>query len=420
MNDLLDRIISTDAIQISNDPEEFTLKSGQKSNIYINLRELNEHPNIIDDLANQINMLINAHYDYIAGIPYGAIPIATMVSVKSQIPLLMIRKEGAKKHGVPERITNKCLVKILLIEDVTTTGSSISETVDSIRETWPNHAFSFHRLAIVDRGQTPHKIKVSRNRFTLSEGTTFCLYTLADINSCRIALEACAKCINNRLSQIINDKKSRICLAADLTTTHALYDLIHKVGKHICILKTHIDILEDFNPIDTPKQLRALAKKYNFLIMEDRKFADIGNTMINQYAHGIYRIGDWADIITIHPLVGKDSINALIKYNTCISYVLIADMSSNRTRLETNDVEKCITDNCLGVVTQHPIIKKDLPGIKWCFTPGIKLKSDSMTDNKGQQYRTPQDALEAGADILIVGRDIYNDPNPVDKIKKYF
>ena len=52
--------------------------------------------------------------------------------------------------------------------------------------------------------------------------------------------------IAQKLAEIIQTKKTRLCVAADLTKAKAVLDLIDEVSEHICILKTHIDIIEDF------------------------------------------------------------------------------------------------------------------------------------------------------------------------------
>src|SRR3972149_7901764 len=134
------------------------------------------------------------------------------------------------------------------------------------------------------------------------------------VSSRRLSYLERAKVCQNRsakkLLTLMHEKQSNLAVAADVTRSDQLISLADKLGPEICLLKTHIDILEDFTP-KTTAELKKIAEKQQFLIFEDRKFADIVNTVAYQYGGGMYRIADWADIINAHIVPGPGIIEGL-------------------------------------------------------------------------------------------------------------
>lgn len=102
--------------------------------------------------------------------------------------------------------------------------------------------------------------------------------------------ESHASPVASKLLKLMEEKKTNLCVSPDVRTTAELLEITDKLGPYICLLKTHVDILEDFTMEGTVLPLKKLAEKHKFMIFEDRKFADIGNTVKLQYTSGVYHI----------------------------------------------------------------------------------------------------------------------------------
>lgn len=234
-----------------------------------------------------------------------------------------------------------------------------------------------------------------------------------------------ALCLNptgRRLLHLLDEKQTNLCLSADVTSQKKLLQLADQLGPYICVLKTHVDILEDFTS-DFGILIREIAEKHRFLIFEDRKFADIGNTVKLQYQKGIYRIADWSDFTNAHTVPGEGIIQGLkeVGLPNDRGLLLLAEMSSKGTLAIKDYTEKTVEmalkhrDFVFGFICVRKLT--DDPGFVH-MTPGVNLQKGS--DMLGQQYLTPQKVIgELGNDVIIVGRGIYESSHPEKEAQEY-
>ena len=114
---------------------DFLLASGQRSNVYIDLRLLVSAPSLLEEAARQYARYVERlKPDLLAGVPYAALPIATAVSLLTGVPMIYPRKE-AKQHGLGREIegTYSPGQRVAVIEDLVTTGGSTLRTVELLR-----------------------------------------------------------------------------------------------------------------------------------------------------------------------------------------------------------------------------------------------------------------------------------------------
>lgn len=213
-----------------------------------------------------------------------------------------------------------------------------------------------------------------------------------------------------KLKDIIDKKNSKICLAADVDSLEELYKLIENLGSKISVLKIHYDIISDFTKDlnITIETLKNYKKKYNFLIWEDSKFADIGYVLDKKINN---HISIWADLISIHPIAGIES----LKIVKNIGIILIGEMSTIDNLFNKEYKNKVVRiaenlKNVVGIVCQHKMSNSLLN-----ITPGISLNNSK--DNLGQIYNNP--TQKSFSDLYVIGRAIYRSPSPVSALDMF-
>jgi orotidine-5'-phosphate decarboxylase len=211
---------------------------------------------------------------------------------------------------------------------------------------------------------------------------------------------------------------------------------LSELGPYIAVFKTHIDIVSDFSE-QTVQGLKELSKKHNFLIFEDRKFVDIGNTVQKQYHGGALRISEWAHLVNASVLAGDGIIEALSQTGTSEQFpyrgerglLILAEMTTKGSlavgtytqesvasaRKHQNFVIGFVATQALTGITTESTSSASEDFV--VFTTGVNRATKG--DKLGQQYQTPTDAIKRGADFIIAGRGIYATEDPVETAKLY-
>eukprot|EP00274_Cyanoptyche_gloeocystis_P003431 CAMPEP_0196665894 /NCGR_PEP_ID=MMETSP1086-20130531/62946_1 /TAXON_ID=77921 /ORGANISM="Cyanoptyche gloeocystis , Strain SAG4.97" /LENGTH=451 /DNA_ID=CAMNT_0042002873 /DNA_START=42 /DNA_END=1397 /DNA_ORIENTATION=+ len=439
------------------------------SPIYVDLRVTVSYPSLLQAVAQEMwEKISEVPFDCLCGVPYTALPFATCISVNQNKPMVVRRKE-VKNYGTAKAIEGNfskgqvCMI----VEDLVTSGMSVFETVEPLE-----HEGLVVRdvVVLLDREQGARAHLTSKNLalhsvFTITEVLQvlhgegrlhehMLKATLDFIHDNQTALppaastpvpspaaslapaldkpqrlsfsERAALCTNataKMLFEIMAAKQSNLCVAADLWTAAEVLTVAAELGPYMCCLKTHADALDQWTP-EVAAQLTALAAEHKFLIFEDRKFADIGNTVVMQYQGGPLRIASWSHMTNAHIIPGPGIIDGLKQVGLPLGrgLLLLAQMSSAGSLATGSYTEAAVAmarvnrDFVIGFIAQQQLTA-DAPWLVH-MTPGVKLAAGG--DALGQKWDTPHSAIAVRrSDVIIVGRGILDAKDRVAEAKAY-
>jgi orotate phosphoribosyltransferase len=114
---------------------EFTLRSGQVASEYFDKYLFEARPALLARVVDQMVGLVPDDTDLLGGLELGGIPIATVLSARTDLPSLFVRKK-AKEYGTCKLAEGPEVEgrRVTLVEDVITTGGAVRDAVRALRE----------------------------------------------------------------------------------------------------------------------------------------------------------------------------------------------------------------------------------------------------------------------------------------------
>ncbi len=150
----------------------FVLRSGKRSDTYFDKYQFESDPELLRAICEELAGLLPPDTEVLLGMDLGGIPVATVLSQVTGIPVAFIRKER-KEHGTRKFAEGAALqgLRCVIVEDVVSSGGAILDSLRMLRE---EEVRPTTAVCVIDRESGgPEALKAAgvelRSLFSMSE-----------------------------------------------------------------------------------------------------------------------------------------------------------------------------------------------------------------------------------------------------------
>jgi len=400
-------------IEFSNG-RDLPLKSGGKTDVYINLRNARNSPNAIALIARVFeNPLRRLSPDRFIEVPDSVSCFAGSLSIATGIPYITIRerpKEGrvAKATSIGSAPFGSTAV---IIDDVVTDGES---KIVPFFEAKAMGLQVKNLIVLVDR-QQGWKKKFAERGVDLSVWPGM---TLHDVRKLLVSKFGVMQRCNSEA-----EEKNCIIVAIDGKSWEETLAIIDPLRPSGCILKVN-DLLFDMGIANLISELQVYGR-----VIADLKCHDIPNTVKNT-CERLRKSPPWA--VTVHASGGPEMVKAAVTaLEGTPTKVLAITVLTSMEPETSEEIYHCLPLEQAKVLAKiaaeagaHGFVcspgetrelKSAYPD-KTIVNPGIRSEAAPKDDQA--RIATPRGAKDNGADYLVMGRQILGAKDPVAEVKR--
>jgi len=223
--------------------------------------------------------------------------------------------------------------------------------------------------------------------------------------------------------------RDRLILALDVDTQKEAEALVEKLSEFVGVFKVGPRLFTRCGP-----KIIDLIKEKNGRVFYDAKFYDIPS-VVKKAAQASAEMG--VDLLTLHTLGGSEMMEAAVEgirsQNSQVDVLGVTLLTSLNSRIlkEELGIERTLNEEIIhlaglarkagldGVITsawELEELRRNFGSDFILVVPGIRPLRSAKFEQR--RVSTPKEAIEKGADFLVVGRPILNSRDPVRIIKR--